>query len=451
MKFEKLESVNGYNKLTMFQKLMLQLMHSNADTGGCLLITSPPGLGKTQIIKELANKLDAPLIDIRLSQKDETEVGLYPFVMKNEKGEPIYVKEIPPHWAHLSNEYTSDYVIVVFEELNRARREIQNGALQILMERAIGHDFEFDKKVLFVATSNIDDAYTEELSDAMKGRLVHIPFEFKYTEWKVNWANQNINPIILKWLDQNPEYLLEKPKEDQIAYCSPRSIERLSNCLEYVTDPKNPNVGSMIDYVRLVGTSIIGEVSNTFLEFLKKYSRIKATDIINNYKQAELEFPTLKRSDIVSIVEDLKNIFTDGNTYSTDQHQNVINFLTYEIDGIQMVEDDISVSFIKEFVESIRIEDLVDINKLDPRYKLYIKQFKYEIDRLFERPKPDELIKIFSEISKIDIPEKGYSTTANEMEKILNDFGSTLSGGSSVVVDNKDDIFHNYSVDAVFR
>lgn len=433
MNFKKLENVKGFNTLTDFQKLMFQIMHSNVETGGCLLISSPPGMGKTQIIQELFTKIKAPLFDIRLSQKDETEVGLFPVVVKDDDDQPLYVKEIPPHWAHMANESDSEYVGVVFEELNRGRREIQNGALQILMERAIGHDFFFDKKVLFVATSNIDDAYTEEFSDAMKGRLVHIPFEFKYQDWKNNWAIKNINPIILKWLDNNPEYMLETPSDEQIAYCSPRSIERLSNCLSYVSDIKSPDIKAIIDYVRFVGSNIIGESSNMFLEFLKKYAKVKASDILDNYDNVEQEFATLDRADVINIVEDLKTIFTSGDTYSYDQHMNVVKFLKYEIDGLELVEDDIKVSFVKEFADSMSLDELSDIIHIDPRYKVYIKEFDYEISRLFEKPKKDELIKIFSSVTGINTGTPQLSNTSSDTVKTNLDsatYGYNLSGNT---------------------
>lgn len=399
-KMKQLQSIEGFDKLSDVQKMLFNIMHSNVSTGGCLIFTSNPGLGKTKIIENMNDILNFQYIDIRLPQKDETEVGLFPVVMKDEDGNPSYVKELPPHWALMANEKPT---IVAFEELNRARREIQNGALQILMERRIGHDFKFNDNVYFIATSNLDDSYTEELSDAMKGRLVHIPFQFKYSEWKENWANDNIHPLFLKWLDKNPEHLLEKPKDDQIAYCSPRSIERFSSTFGYFVEWDNPDIQKAINVVREMGNYMIGNLSNDFLEFLKKYARINADDVLNKYEDVESQFETLDRSNTISIVEDLKTIFTNGNSYTEAQHKNVIKFLKHEITGGKLVEDDIRVGFLKYFVETLNIPKLKKVEHFDSNNKLYIQAFSNEIDILFgEDIATEDYVGMFNKIANLE-------------------------------------------------
>ena len=45
---------------------------------GVLYLTSKPGVAKSAILRDIAAKMGFNYIDIRLSMRDETDVGLYP-------------------------------------------------------------------------------------------------------------------------------------------------------------------------------------------------------------------------------------------------------------------------------------------------------------------------------------------------------------------------------------
>ena len=396
---ETLKESGVYSELTEFQKDAFLIMSSNVETGGCLLVTSPPGMGKTQIIKEMAEKTNSLLIDIRLSQKDETDVGLFPVVVNDKNNKPLYVKEVPPHWAVLANEYNDGMVIVVFEELNRARREVQNGALQILMERCIGYDFRFNDNVLFIATSNIDDSYTEVFSDAMKGRLVHIEFAFSYNEWVKNWAKENIHEYVLGWLDNDNMVLQEVPKEDNIAYCSPRSVERLSNMI-YLLEDQTPS--GVQNFLRRRGSAIIGDTYLKFLTYLKDISSFDASLVLSGKFTAEQVRDT-PRADLVKVVNGLSTIFTDGSYYNIKAHENIVRFLkTKDEEGDYLIEADLIVGFLKYFIDSFPFDKLKDLSKLSDDNKIYIKNFGEYLNLLMPPLEDEVKLKIFSGVTGIN-------------------------------------------------
>ena len=131
--------VDKLDQLTTKEKEYLAIMWPKY---GVLNITSKPGVAKSAIGLSIANKLGMRYIDIRLSMVDETDVGLYPAVSEIVvDGKSIKCLDfVVPRWAIEANRQPT---IIHFEELNRASQQVRNAALQILLERCIGMDFNF--------------------------------------------------------------------------------------------------------------------------------------------------------------------------------------------------------------------------------------------------------------------------------------------------------------------
>ena len=348
LKYPLLESsIPNFKNLTELQQSFFQMMHSTVNTGGCVLMSGDPGVGKTAIIRDMCKKLEYQYIDIRLTHKDESEIGLYPKV-DNIDNEDC-VKEIPPYWAIKANQRPT---IIIFEELNRARREIQNAALQILMEREIGYNFKFNDNVYFIATSNMDDSYIEDFSMAMRGRLIHYEFEFDFDYWLNNYAIKNINPIILEWITSNKHFLTEGPDDDEnddiISYLSPRSLSSFSKSLLYALNNEK-DIDNIIKYTEIHANKFIGNKAYSLLEFLRKWTDISADTILSGFDANDIL--KLNREHILYLIDGLKSFITNnienGKFSDIPKHENVIKFLkvndTLEFD---IIDQDIIVGFL---------------------------------------------------------------------------------------------------------
>lgn len=348
LKYPLLESsIPNFKNLTELQQSFFQMMHSTVNTGGCVLMSGDPGVGKTAIIRDMCKKLEYQYIDIRLTHKDESEIGLYPKV-DNIDNEDC-VKEIPPYWAIKANQRPT---IIIFEELNRARREIQNAALQILMEREIGYNFKFNDNVYFIATSNMDDSHIEDFSMAMRGRLIHYEFEFDFDYWLNNYAIKNINPIILEWITSNKHFLTEGPDDDEnddiISYLSPRSLSSFSKSLLYALNNEK-DIDNIIKYTEIHANKFIGNKAYSLLEFLRKWTDISADTILSGFDANDIL--KLNREHILYLIDGLKSFITNnienGKFSDIPKHENVIKFLkvndTLEFD---IIDQDIIVGFL---------------------------------------------------------------------------------------------------------
>ena len=230
--------------------------------------------------------------DIRLSQIDETEVGMFPKVIDVEiNGKKDYaLKHIVPEWCHMANEKPS---LVNFEELNRASLSVRNAALQLFLEREIGYNFKFNDNVFMVATGNLgeeDGTMVEEFDKALNGRLIQLNHTLSINEWCIGFAYDNIQPFIIDFIKAKPEYYYDdniSENSSYDSYPSPRSWTFLSDYItKWYGDKVNVNNDIIKDIIN-VSPSYVGKASIALINYLNEGLIININDIINDYKNAK--------------------------------------------------------------------------------------------------------------------------------------------------------------------
>jgi MoxR-like ATPase len=193
----------------MNTKMMVKenmLLAAAMPKSGVVYLEGRPGEGKSSIIRSIAQKTNRKFFDIRLSQMDETDIGLFPFVDTNEK----CLNYVVPRWAVEANKQPS---IILFDELNRAQLPIRNAALQILLDRKIGWDFLFNDDVLFFAAGNVgesDGCDVEEFDAALWGRLIHVKHSLTIDEWIDGFAKENVWEVVVSYLKAFPQELYKR-------------------------------------------------------------------------------------------------------------------------------------------------------------------------------------------------------------------------------------------------
>lgn len=380
--------------LTHIEADLFSAMYSSVSTGGCVYFTSDPGDGKTSLIRDMAKILGFALIDVRVSQKDETQIGLFPkaveYVYKDLEGnERIehYVKDLPPEWALIANQQPT---IICFEELNRASRPIRNASLQILMEREIGHNFKFNDNVFLIATGNEGDEDTEEFSKALKGRLIHFKYIFNFEYWVERWANKNLVPHILQWLFANQTALRDSPKDDEIAYCSPRSVHRLSGAIEFVFDKPNEITEDLLKWVARNAPRYIGKQSGSYLQYLQDRFDLKILDILNNFESFKDRLETVERTRITHLTDELLSSDKTITSLTPIQIKNLNKFLRLKRKGTDdfLFYGDILVGFLKEYFQ--KSKEIFENDKdyiSHPNTLTFVNEFRKELEFLAENIK----------------------------------------------------------------
>lgn len=198
----------------------MDLIDFNVRTGRNLLVFGAAGIGKTEIPIAYALKNEIPYVYWNLSTQEAPDLVGLPMIDPSTKG----VVYAPPSYMPVSDR-TEKPVIVIIDELDKAKPELQNPLLEILQFKTI-NGRALNIKAIF-ATGNLPDehAFSRPVSHALTNRCRVFKLESELGPW-IDWATEaRINPLVVGFLSRNPEYLSAAPSTDPTEYCrrSPRS------------------------------------------------------------------------------------------------------------------------------------------------------------------------------------------------------------------------------------
>ena len=287
---------------------------------GVLYITAKPGVAKSAIARSIADKMGFRYMDLRLSMVDETDVGLFPSV-----GETDGVKcldHVVPRWALEANKQPT---IIHFEELNRASQAVRNAALQILLERQIGINFQFNDTVLLMASGNLgdeDNTDVEEFDSALNNRLIHYKHVLTTKEWLENFAEKNVHRTIVSYIKAHPEQLY-KVTDGAQAYVTPRSWTMLS---EFITKNygKDADPRVFLPLLKIVAASYVGNSAMKYVQYCEDMLNINIMDVLNDYRVKE-DLKKYNRDKNSELIQSLKEM--DLNKLGDKQVANAAKFL----------------------------------------------------------------------------------------------------------------------------
>jgi hypothetical protein len=212
-------------------------------------IWGPPGVGKSDVVRQAREVLDVNLIDQRLSQMDPTDLKGIPF---NNKGYTDYA--IPNFLPRVERDGPNG--ILFLDELNTAPQSIQAAGYQLILDRRLG-DYVLPEGWMCVAAGNRaeDRAIAIRLSTAMGTRFGHIDFDVDNTEWRL-WAyKNNIDGDIISFMNFRPK-LLHDMDVKQRTFPTPRTWEMLNKHIPFLTPETEYNT-----YMSFIGEGAAGEFS----------------------------------------------------------------------------------------------------------------------------------------------------------------------------------------------
>jgi hypothetical protein len=338
---------------------------------GVMYITSKPGIAKSAIAREIADKMGFKYLDIRLSMVDETDVGLYPNITTvDNAGEMVKCLDfVVPRWAIESNKQPT---IIHFEELNRAQLPVRNAALQILLERCIGTEFKFNDTVLMMASGNLGDedgTDVEEFDNALNNRLIHFNHTLGADEWIDGFAKENCHSSIVSFIKAYPEKLYQNPTENSKAYATPRSWRFLSDFIT-MNFGKDASPREFLPTLQEVAHGYIGNGAQRFLQYCQEMVNITIQDIIDRFDKVEKELDKYNRDKNSELIQSLKEY--DIKKLSDKQLENVTKFLkrvghdeltAYLLHVLDNVPD-VSDPKIKKFMQTFK-DVLVNIKRIN--------------------------------------------------------------------------------------
>lgn len=196
-----------------------------------VMLWGPPGVGKSQIIAQIAAAHGVRLIDIRLSQMEPTDLRGVPFRKGDtvEWSVPALLPDAARHGAR---------GILFLDEITAAPPTVTAAAYQLILDRRLGEYRVPDGWVIFAAGNRYGDRGVSYVMQApLANRFTHYEIDADLEDW-VAWAHASgIDERIIAFLRFRPDLLFAfDAAQNPAAFASPRSWEYAHRALVKFAD-----------------------------------------------------------------------------------------------------------------------------------------------------------------------------------------------------------------------
>ncbi len=244
------------------------------------LVLGSPGIGKSDIVRQIAEKFNLKVIDLRLSQCDPCDLAGFVSIIDG-RGDYAPMVHFPIEGDSLPKNSEGKPMagwLLFLDEITSAAPAIQAASYKLILDRMVG-SHSLHKNVAIVAAGNrdTDNAVVQPMSTALQSRLVHLDLTIDYNEW-CEWATTTgLDHKIVDYIMFKPNMIYTfKPDHTDHTYACPRTWEFANRVMKQV-GMESPTLLPM-----LAGTISEG-VAREFLAYCKIYADLpKMADIIAN-------------------------------------------------------------------------------------------------------------------------------------------------------------------------
>jgi hypothetical protein len=198
------------------------------------MLWGPPGVGKSQMVAQIAARHAAPLIDIRLSQMEPSDLRGIPF-LKNE----IVDWAIPAMLPDVERHGVAG--ILFLDEITSAPPSVSAAAYQLILDRRLG-EYEVPEHWAIIAAGNRqgDRGVTYTMPAPLANRFSHYDVDVNLDDW-VAWAYaNNVDERVIGFLRYRPDLLFDfDPAYNPVAFPSPRTWEFAHRALQKFGENRN--------------------------------------------------------------------------------------------------------------------------------------------------------------------------------------------------------------------
>lgn len=293
-----------------------------------VFIWGPPGIGKSELVHNIGQEMDAWVIDLRMALLDPTDlrgIGFYnPQTNTMDWAAPV---DLPT--AEQAAKYK--HVILFLDEMNSAPPAVQAAAYQLILNRRIGQ-YNLPDNVVIIAAGNreTDKGVTYRMPAPLANRFVHFEMRVDFDSW-LNWAvTHNVHSDVIGYLSQHKMDLFDfTPTSSSRSFATPRSWTFVSEVLgesmsdKQIVDVISGTVGEGIAHKFIGHRKWSGQLPNAADVVEGKVKDLKVSEISAVY--------TL----MINLCYELKDRF-DNNARKGDEkwHGLVDNMLRYIMDNM---------------------------------------------------------------------------------------------------------------------
>ncbi|MEN8129517.1 MAG: AAA family ATPase [Pseudomonadota bacterium] len=192
-----------------------------------VMLWGPPGVGKSQMVSQVAQRHEVPAIDIRLSQMEPSDLRGIPFRVDE------LVEWAVPAMLPNTDRHGSEGILFL-DEITSAAPSVSAAAYQLILDRRLGNYSIPERWAIFAAGNRQGDrGVTYTMPAPLANRFSHFEVDVHLDDW-VAWAYDNgIDGRIIGFLRFRPELLFDfDPAHNSVAFPSPRSWEFAHRALQ---------------------------------------------------------------------------------------------------------------------------------------------------------------------------------------------------------------------------
>ena len=245
------------------------------------ILSSKPGVGKSDLIKSIANELNLELIDIRLSQCEPTDLLGMPYITEN------YATYVPMKMFPLEGQELpkgKDGWLIFFDELRNADVHTQQAAYKTILDKMVG-EHRLHERVVMVAAGNTeaDNCFVNPMPSALKSRLVHLNIDVNASEWLLHAVSNDFDGRITSYIGFKKEMLYTDHTDSaEESYGCPRTWEFASRIIKGEKDLTTTHIKAAL--AGCLGEGVAAEFA-TYCKYFTKLPSYK--DIVKNPKKQE--------------------------------------------------------------------------------------------------------------------------------------------------------------------
>jgi len=294
-----------------------------------VFIWGPPGIGKSQVVRDMTAELGGLMIDLRMSQLDPTDIRGIPFYNK-ELGKMDWAPPIDLPDQELADQYP--FIVLFLDEMNAAAPAVQAAGYQLILDRRVGK-YVLPDNVVIVAAGNreSDKGVTYRMPSPLANRLLHLEMAPDFQTWQT-WAVLNgVHKDVVGYLSfaKNDLYDFDSRAASR-AFATPRSWNFVSDILGDTTADTDTQFA-------LIAGAIGDGLAVKFSAHRKTAGKMpNPTDILSGkVKTLAVKEISAMYSLTISLCYELKDAFDKKKVDSKQFHEMGDNFLRFMMDNFE--------------------------------------------------------------------------------------------------------------------
>ncbi len=211
----------------MGPKMAKRAIRKAIKTRRAVFLWGPPGIGKSDLVKQIGEDAGREVIDVRLALWEPTDIKGIPYY-NADQGKMVWAppSELPTN--------ADSKAIIFLDELNSAPPAVQAAAYQLILNRQVG-TYKLPKGVDIVAAGNRegDRGVTYRMPAPLANRFLHLEMKVDFDDFQ-EWATMNrIHPEVVGYVSFSKQDLYDfDPKSPSKAFATPRSWVFVSELLD---------------------------------------------------------------------------------------------------------------------------------------------------------------------------------------------------------------------------